>query len=151
MRRCGNCKLRKPKSDFYIRKSGRRSGLPLSYCKPCANEMTKKRREENGYPDHSPYNAKKKFAKKNGIPFLLSKQDFERILRVSRCFYCGVDARDKGIDRIIPGVGYEKSNCVVACKTCNSTKYTKTRKELIATREKLTRKIAILDGIIDKL
>lgn len=78
-------------------------------------------------------------AKERNLEFDLSREDFI-FLTSQNCFYCGAipaqsaignknkrhqyngDYIYNGIDRIDSSIGYIKSNCVTACKTCNIAK-----------------------------
>ena len=76
----------------------------------------------------------KRNARIRGIKFDLSKDEFRNMVD-KPCFYCGAEATNtlasryttgnfqyNGIDRIDNSLGYSKSNCVSACKTCNRMK-----------------------------
>ncbi len=48
-RRCPGCGKTKPLGAFYVRRSGRRAGQPLSRCKVCCRiEVSERRRTEDG-------------------------------------------------------------------------------------------------------
>lgn len=82
----------------------------------------------------------KKRAKKQGVPFELSKEKFEELI-VDDCTYCHRSSTTWfGIDRIVPSLGYVIDNVVTSCYDCNLDKYihdietTMERNERIATR-----------------
>jgi hypothetical protein len=58
---------------------------------------------------------------------------FERFMNLwgKPCHYCGTNINGVGIDRIDNTVGYELTNCVPCCKTCNVMKNTQTQEEFI--------------------
>lgn len=87
-------------------------------------------------------------AQKRKLSFNLTNEEFKSFLSKS-CFYCGsepVKHRTKkakqgkrreryliynGIDRIDNAIGYELSNCVSCCKTCNIAKSTLKKKSFL--------------------
>lgn len=56
-------------------------------------------------------------AKKRSIEFLLSRDDFETLMK-SKCHYCGQE-NSWGIDRKDSNSIYIASNCLPCCKICN--------------------------------
>lgn len=65
------------------------------------------------------YSMYKSNAKKRGLVFSISINDFERIAKLA-CTYCGIEASPfNGIDRENSGIGYLLENCVPACTNCN--------------------------------
>ncbi len=83
------------------------------------------------------YNYYSKDAKKRNLYFNLNKKQFGRLILAS-CYYCGIewsnqqrDTKKKdsnfilkynGIDRVNSQLGYEISNIVSCCRTCNHSK-----------------------------
>lgn len=82
----------------------------------------------------------KRDAKKRGIDFILSKEEFNSLL-FNNCYYCGSEPYTKlcimhdekkktdeytliynGIDRTDNDKGYNMSNCVTCCGKCNKMK-----------------------------
>lgn len=78
-------------------------------------------------------------AKKRGLSFNLSVDEFGRLL-LQACKYCGaepakeidiskhmkfipIETKVSGIDRLNNCVGYEPTNCVTCCETCNRLKH----------------------------
>jgi hypothetical protein len=58
-------------------------------------------------------------AKKRGLDFLLSKDEFLRIIKMD-CFYCGLPPMPmNGVDRKDNSYGYIEGNCVPCCARCN--------------------------------
>jgi hypothetical protein len=87
----------------------------------------------------------KRNAKKRGLDWRISKQDFFRLIS-SRCFYCGAlssmsmrrgragakqasELLYNGVDRIDSSEGYVLGNVVPCCKHCNIAKGTKSCEE----------------------
>jgi len=97
----------------------------------------------NYYPDREKpalnqvYKGSKRMAKKRGYTFNITKEQYYTISQ-KPCYYCGLKHSNKqvqvvkngedsiyiynGIDRRDNNIGYEISNCVAACKFCNSKK-----------------------------
>lgn len=82
-------------------------------------------------------------AKKKGLPFELSKDEFQ-VLTSGNCFYCGCEPTRRylgstcktpyfcnGVDRQDNTQGYTLSNCVPCCKICNWMKRVLTVEEFI--------------------
>jgi len=83
----------------------------------------------------------KKGAKKRGLDFLLTKEQFRQLTSAS-CFYCGASPQDRhcvqqtkkrnvpgwgdycynGVDRTDNNKGYTIENCVTCCNICNRAK-----------------------------
>jgi len=62
-----------------------------------------------------------KATKQRDLVFLLTLEQFERIVRES-CVFCGTLAEPRGIDRRDNLIGYVASNCQPACGPCNMLK-----------------------------
>jgi len=80
-------------------------------------------------------------AKKNGVRFEITKEDFGLLTKMG-CFYCGSAPSRKrckskhsgaylynGLDRIDPNMGYTMDNVVPCCWECNKLKSNKTLQE----------------------
>lgn len=80
---------------------------------------------------HSMFLAYQGGAKKRDLRFNLTKEEFAELTSLI-CYYCGSEPREvkkkasdfvsrkmNGIDRLDSSKGYELSNCVSCCKTCN--------------------------------
>lgn len=77
----------------------------------------------------------------------LSLAEYTRLV-TSDCFYCGqrpdqeahgaraADLKRNGIDRVDNNKGYEVSNCVPCCVTCNRDKRAQTQQEFISTTKR---------------
>lgn len=94
-------------------------------------------------------------AKKRGLSFLISEDDFEYLI-YQPCFYCGTLPNQKtqlnrghgyiihnGIDRIDSSRGYEKDNCVPCCSTCNRAKLKMTFYEYLEWLHKIYLRMAM--------
>lgn len=85
------------------------------------------------------YGGIKKVANDRKIKFDLTPEEARRIV-TSKCYYCGIDPCQtrkclarlngnfvyNGVDRLDSSVGYNPTNCVPCCKTCNYAKRTMT-------------------------
>lgn len=106
-------------------------------------------------------------AKERGVEFALSHDEFRRLTQ-SDCFYCGLKPAQtvksgskamngnylhNGIDRLDSNAGYEGSNCVPCCITCNRAKHILSLDEFCDWIERLTtfRKTASVRQSIDEL
>jgi len=82
-------------------------------------------------------------AKKAGVSFMLTKEQFSRIV-ARNCFYCGSEVSNvckaqsgsgdfayNGIDKIDPSKGYTINNVVASCKRCNMAKSNRSQGEFI--------------------
>jgi hypothetical protein len=82
-------------------------------------------------------------ASKRGLTFLLTKEEFRHLTSLP-CYYCGTEPVKEfksnngystyiynGIDRVNNNMGYEISNVVPCCTTCNKAKATMTQEEFI--------------------
>jgi hypothetical protein len=92
----------------------------------------------------------KRHAQVRNIPFLLSREFVDKIVRLP-CYYCGVVGGNlkrtknckegfahNGIDRIDSSRPYVEDNCVPACGLCNITKRDMSRDEFIALARRVT-------------
>ena len=82
------------------------------------------------------YNIYKKGAKKRGLDFTLSKEEFYD-LTSKPCEYCGELQQYNGIDRIDSTKGYNKNNCVPCCEMCNKMKLDYSKENFINHIEKI--------------
>ncbi len=94
-------------------------------------------------PDHAAatnwiYHNYRKAAGRRGYQFKLTKEEFNRLIRMN-CHYCGCgpsmstswvrghsDFSYNGVDRKDNAIGYISSNCVPCCDICNNSKSTLT-------------------------
>lgn len=104
-KKCFRCKEWLPLSEFW-KNSSQKDGY-CGECKHCQNTSVEGR-----------YNTYKKNARKRNIEFNLTLQDFKELVSQS-CFYCGESNNLIGVDRVNSQEGYNKDNCVAACKYCN--------------------------------
>lgn len=134
---CVSCSKRK-KLGLFNKSTKSKNGFQSS-CRSCQKEYSKRWFQTNKarvMKDKRPYKrayAKTprgryhkytESAKKRGIIFSLSFEDFESIV-IQPCKYCG-DYSDNlkisGVDRIDSDKGYEISNCIPCCTFCNQAK-----------------------------
>lgn len=110
------------RSNSQYNKDGR------TFCSNCANRRMSGKNSgaykhgSKRYPEYR-YNAKKR-----GINFELTVEQFKEIIK-QKCHYCGgyskdrnVKSRGNGIDRKDSNEGYIYENCVTCCATCNFVK-----------------------------
>jgi len=76
------------------------------------------------------YNAYKQNAKKRGIKFEITKEQFMEFWQ-KPCSYCGNEIKTIGIDRINNNVGYIKGNLKSCCGWCNKMKMDHNEKEFL--------------------
>lgn len=102
-----------------------------SYCRDCNGIMKRGKapRFKRNFWKNPIYGKissdKKTQARKRGIEFSLSQQEFQDLIE-SDCFYCGSPPNNEskgatyqGIDRIDSSKGYIPGNVVPCCKMCN--------------------------------
>lgn len=77
------------------------------------------------YMKFSDYKAR---AKKKGISFTIDKGIFE-VLISRPCYFCRINKKEVGIDRIDNSKGYESGNCISCCWDCNRSKSNKSMSE----------------------
>lgn len=132
---CGEARLESP--------THLRNG-EITSCGCWGREKARQRatKSNDGYPvEHTTlWNTYVKAARKRGFLFALTRAEFTTLLQCL-CVYCGAppsrvvrrkvpsDFRYNGIDRIDNSVGYEMSNVVSCCLTCNRAKHTMTLEE----------------------
>lgn len=86
-----------------------------SKCKLCA------RIYRDSKPEQVKYAQYKSGAKKRGISFDLSREQFRTFWEKS-CFYCASSIETIGLDRIDSNLGYKLDNVVSCCTICNAMK-----------------------------
>jgi len=92
----------------------------------------------------------KQSSNKKGVPFALSKEDFNRLIN-GDCEYCKrIPTTWFGIDRVVPSLGYVLSNVVSCCLDCNVDKLGDDVKTMMKRNERIadrvdTGELAILD------
>lgn len=80
-------------------------------------------------------------AKKKGNEFLLTKEQFEKLIS-KPCKYCGEIIERRGIDRIDNNLGYTLENSAPCCKMCNYMKRDYKLEEFLNHIKKIARYIA---------
>ena len=119
-KKCSKCGQRRPVEKFYRDKRSK-DGYE-SQCKLCRSIAQKSRRSGS----KSRFSRYKSRAKRDGIIFKLSYEEFKKITDQS-CFYCGTYSENSvkdfcGIDRVNSSKGYIKGNIVPCCNVCNMMK-----------------------------
>lgn len=110
---CPVCKEWKPLTA-YDKRPERPIGVKPK-CKSCAVEYRASK------PQQVKYTQYKSGAKKRGIEFNLTKDEFMSLWQ-KVCYYCGSSIETIGIDRIDSNYGYSISNVVPCCAICNTMK-----------------------------
>jgi ribosomal protein L20 len=70
----------------------------------------------------------KKNAERRNTPFLLTEEEFKSFWQ-QPCSYCGAEIETIGLDRVDNDGPYHIDNVVSCCKSCNSSKNSKTLEE----------------------
>ena len=129
--------------------------------KACDNKSNHPKYEDRAEPMlNNLYNyAYKDSAKKRGLEFSLTKEEFRTIV-ATPCFYCGAEPRKQtrktgkamvssglvnGVDRVDNSQGYHLFNVVACCTLCNHAKHTMSQIEFL----KLANRIAHMHPVID--
>ena len=122
------CKLYLSLENFWFSK---KRNCHHSCCKNCSNEANKKNRniEFSGSWFNRKYQHLKRNAIKRNVLFDLTLEDFTKIVKKLKCFYCEKIPKVKTIDRKNNKNGYLFKNCVLACYECNILKRYYTKKD----------------------
>jgi hypothetical protein len=128
-------------SNFY-------AGHTLS-CGCLSREQQKEKAEKSGAAFSALLNEYKQSARKNGVVFFLSDNEFRK-LTSSDCYYCGqkpegirwsASRRESysfnGVDRKEGILGYSLDNCVSCCWDCNEMKSDRSHEEFLNKIEKI--------------
>lgn len=149
-RTCKRCKKTKYET-FFTKSVPDRPSEYINVCTSCKNEMSKewykahpdrykrmleKRKQKRDTDPGERYKDYKAKAKKRGISFCLSKEQFLSFAK-KPCFYCGDEIKLIGIDRFDNSKGYEASNLVSCCMFCNQGKMNRSAEEYITHCEKV--------------
>lgn len=111
---CNTCRIKKPIQSFHKNGSKGRHFI----CSACRNE---KRKTWNKSWENAPdriYQTYKRSAKKRGLEFNLTIEDFS-FSKPLDCFYCGSLLDRPRYDRVNNKIGYCKENIVFCCRLCN--------------------------------
>ena len=83
----------------------------------------------------------KRRAKKKGVPFELTKDEWEKLV-VGKCAYCHRSPTTWfGVDRIVPSRGYVSDNVESCCFDCNNDKSEDDVMTMIARNERIAKRI----------
>ena len=92
----------------------------------------------------------KSHAKKKKIPFELSKEDFERLVK-GNCKYCQRSPSTWfGIDRVVPSLGYTTNNVVSCCYDCNLDKLEDDVDTMMARNKRIANRVIAGELVIPK-
>ena len=132
-KKCSKCKVVKLTTEFGKDRT-RKSGLHY-YCKPCQSsyktpeKLSAWRKTPSGR-----YSEKRKDAKKRGLDFKLTLEDFHDFYKTP-CHYCGDDIGSVHLDRKDSSKGYVIDNVVSCCHRCNIHKSVKSYEEFLKVLE----------------
>lgn len=133
---CGRLKTISEKADKKIHQRDNNNNIILKRCSRCQQWLSldnfwKNKCQKDGYcgeckncqntAKENRYNIYKKNAKKRGLEFQLSKDEFY-LMTSQPCYYCGDIKNYSGIDRVDSSKGYVLNNCVPCCEICNKMK-----------------------------
>lgn len=145
VKECGKCNELKH-FTFFSKNKNRKDGLQY-YCKSCSSKLTSSTRNVENYKKYQNDNRHfshltsiKARAKKNGIPFNLTIEDFLNIpdacpilgIPLERNFGKRVSWENSpSVDRIIPELGYVKGNVIIISTLANRIKQNATPEQII--------------------
>jgi len=101
----------------HVRGNGPAKEYAKKYYQEHGEEMRSSMRK-SGLTPHGKYLVYEKGAKKRGILFDLTEEQFLKLWQ-QPCFYCGADIMTIGVDRVDNSRGYETDNIVPCCAMCN--------------------------------
>jgi hypothetical protein len=113
-------------------------------CAECERRRSRARRKAD--PAEYLYQATRRRAREAGLPHSLTRDDVDAILAPWACEYCstpvgsftgGTRPNSATLDRLVPSLGYVRSNVVLACHKCNCEKSEHTPQSLRAWAHKL--------------
>lgn len=106
--------------SIFSRKNSEYLKTGKTYCKKCAASFKCGKNNPNYKHGSNRFCEYRSNAKKRNIDFLLSAEQFKKIVN-KPCHYCGGNSQDRGngIDRKDSSKGYTVDNCVPCCSTCN--------------------------------
>ena len=120
-------------------------------CVKCRNHTLTRENNPQYKHGNSMYCEYRNNAKRRGIPFELTIDEFEEITKLP-CHYCGGHSSDynkksrgNGIDRKESDVGYEANNVVPCCSRCNFVKNQMPYHEFIDYIKRLYRTVILID------
>jgi hypothetical protein len=128
---CTKCGVEKPITEYHTKKHKDKTYL-RSECKACGYIQNKKRRNSEAGKEinkihrtkaKSKYDVAKGIAKRRGIAFNLSFEEFAELTQHD-CAYCGgeLSKYSYSLDRKDNAKGYEIQNVVPCCIRCNMVK-----------------------------
>jgi hypothetical protein len=122
--KCIVCKEIKPRDNFRLYSNSREKGWDKrsNKCKQCEQNRVSNYRKNTLRGKFYTY---KKNAKERGIDFGLTFEEFS-YFHQKKCFFCGCNIDNVGLDRMDNNKGYFIDNVVPCCITCNRMKSTST-------------------------
>jgi len=121
---CREC-IKKKRKEYYLKNKEKIKKYRLENI-----EKIRKRRKELYYTPKGRYREIKNDAKRRGIEWNLTFEQFMQFWQ-KPCYYCGVEIKTIGLDRIDSGKGYTIDNIVSCCHYCNTLKNNMSQKEFI--------------------
>ncbi len=123
----------------------KRKATHLRYRQQVANQA-KRRCYERSDPK-AIYGHYKKGAKIRSIPFQLSFEEFMTFWQ-QPCFYCGLEIKTIGIDRVENKQGYFMENLVSCCARCNRAKSDMSKAEWIEFIRRLNLRFEVIKNLL---
>lgn len=100
-------------------------------------EAATNRERRRRHPKANAWSYYRTGAKARGLLFLVSREDFYRLLEQA-CVYCGrVPEPINGLDRIDNSKGYTSDNVAPCCRVCNKAKSDMTRDQFLDWAQRL--------------
>lgn len=128
-RQCKGCQQIQSIENFYFSGSRTSRRYRLYKCKTCIvrHQLEIRKIKYSGSWYRLKYEYAKRRAKRKGATFELTIDEYKNLIEQIKCFYCESkiswsDKKDWSIDRLDNKLGYKYSNCVAACKSCNTRK-----------------------------
>lgn len=118
---CAVCGQLKTGKDFYLRGGKERKKAYLrSVCIKCYWKSRASAHKKWAHTTHGRFLMARKIAKMHKHIWALSEEDYTVLLKLP-CYYCRRIHFETGIglDRIDNSLGYEKTNVLPCCGTCN--------------------------------
>lgn len=138
---CAQCNEDKADDAFYVDKSRPRGRV--ARCKPCYRLTA---RDVRTRTPNRKYSETKENAKRRGIRFDLTLEQFTEWLWKAPCYYCGDGSIPHGVDRLNNERFYDLSNTVACCGTCNAMKGTGTLRAFLTRVKTIHDNLGLSEG-----
>jgi len=130
-------KLRERHAQYYIKNRDKIRGNLKRWRKENLEKFRSLRRRQS-YEPKGKYTTYKHQAKRRGIDFVLSFEEFMTFWQKS-CWYCHNPIKTIGLDRVDNFLGYSIQNVVSCCKPCNDGKNCSLQNEYIERCKRIAR------------